>query len=77
MILYVLSTHYFIDHQSRFFFFVQKTDYDFSGPFAYLRNHLSDFVQVVHFDAQEAQNEFAWQFDTLKKRFIVFTKVLF
>jgi hypothetical protein len=48
-----------------------------SGEFTYLKNHLRDFVQVEPFDAKEAQNEFAWQFDTLKERIIVFTKVVF
>jgi hypothetical protein len=38
---------------------VQKVDLEFIGPFAYLKHHLSDFVQVALFDAQEEENEFA------------------
>jgi hypothetical protein len=42
-------------------------------PFASLKHHLSEFVQVAFFDAQDAENDFAWPFDTLKHRFIDFT----
>jgi hypothetical protein len=31
------------------FFYVQKADYEFSGPFAYIDHHLSDFIQVTFF----------------------------
>jgi exopolyphosphatase/pppGpp-phosphohydrolase len=31
---------------------VQKADYEFSGSFAHLKHHLSDFTQVVSFDAK-------------------------
>jgi hypothetical protein len=40
-----------------------------------LKHHLSDFVQVDLFDAQDAENEFAWHFDTLKYRFIDITSL--
>jgi hypothetical protein len=33
-------------------------------------HHLSDFVQVVFFNVQEAQNEYAWPFDTMQHRFV-------
>jgi hypothetical protein len=32
-------------------------------------------LRVVFFDAQYAENEFAWPFDTLKHQFIDFSKV--
>jgi hypothetical protein len=48
----------------------------FSGPYTYLKQHFRDFVQVVFLDAQDAENEFP-RFDTLKLRFIEFTKVAF
>jgi hypothetical protein len=56
---------------------VQKEDYEFQGPFAYLKLHLSDFVQVAFFDAQDAENDFAWPLDTFKHHYIDFTKVVF
>jgi hypothetical protein len=55
---------------------VQKADYGISGPLAYLKHHLSDFIQVVFFDVQVAEKEFVWPFDTLKHRFVDFTKVV-
>jgi hypothetical protein len=33
-------------------------DYDFSGPFAYLKHKFIPFVQVAFFDAQDAENGF-------------------
>jgi hypothetical protein len=45
----------------------------FSGPFAYLKHHLSDFIQVALFDAQDTKNDFVLPFVTLKHRFIDFT----
>jgi hypothetical protein len=45
--------------------------------FAYLKFHLSEFVQGTFIDAQDAENEFAWPFDPLKHRFIDFTIVVF
>jgi hypothetical protein len=32
-------------------------DYEFSGPFAFLKHQLSDFVQVDYFDDWDAENE--------------------
>jgi hypothetical protein len=46
------------------------------GHSLFLKQHLSDFDQVAFFDAQEAQNVFAWVFDNLKHRFIDFNKVV-
>jgi hypothetical protein len=46
-------------------------------PIAYLKHHLSDFVQVAFFDSQDAENEYALPFDTFKHRFIEFTKDVF
>jgi hypothetical protein len=34
-------------------------------------------IQVAFFDAQDAQNEFLWLFDTLKQRFIDFKMSIF
>jgi hypothetical protein len=51
--------HRLIDFNS-LFDDVQKADYEFSGPFAYLKHHLSNFVQVAFFNAQDAENEVAW-----------------
>jgi hypothetical protein len=48
-----------------------------SGPFDILTHHFCGFVQAALLDAQDAENEFAWPFDTLKHRFIEFTKVAF
>jgi hypothetical protein len=56
---------------------VQKADFEFSGQFSYLKRHLSDFMKVTFFDSGDAENEFAWPFDTLKHRFIDFTEVVF
>jgi hypothetical protein len=73
-----LSKSWNIDITKVAFLDVQKTDYEFSGPFAFLKRHLSVFIQVAFFDAQNAENEFVWPFDTFKLRFINFTKfVLF
>jgi hypothetical protein len=48
----------------------------FSGPFAYLKHHLSNFVRLAFFDAQDVENEFAWTFHTLNHRLIDFNKVV-
>jgi hypothetical protein len=48
---------------------------EFTGPFAYLKHHLSDFVQVAFFDARNAENNFTWPLDTFEHRFIDITKV--
>jgi hypothetical protein len=51
-------------------------NYEFSGPFDYLNHHLSDFVQVPFFIAQDAEIEYVWLIDPLKHRFIDFTTFL-
>jgi hypothetical protein len=33
-------------------------DFELSGPFAFLKYHLSEFIQVALFDAQVAENGF-------------------
>jgi hypothetical protein len=65
--------HPFIDlKKSRFL----RLPEDRFWPFSYLKNHLS-IVQLAFFDAQDAQNEYAWPFDLLKHRLIDFNKVVF
>jgi hypothetical protein len=64
-----LETSFHRLHQSRFLD-VQKTDYEFSGPFAYLKYYLNYFVQVALVKIQNAKNEYVWPFDALKNRFI-------
>jgi hypothetical protein len=56
---------------------VQKADYEFSGPIAYLKHHLDEFVRVALFKAQDSENEFAWPWNSLKHRIIDFLKVIF
>jgi hypothetical protein len=51
---------------------VQKADFEFSGPVASLKHLLIDFVQFASFDAQDAENEIEWPFDTLKDLHIEF-----
>jgi hypothetical protein len=46
-------------------------------PFAYSKHQLSESVQVAFLDAQDAENELAWPFDSVKHRFIDFTKVVY
>jgi hypothetical protein len=60
-----IMKHRFIDIQKD----VQKADYEFAGPFAYLNRHLSDFTKVAFSDSQSAENEIAGPFDTLKHSF--------
>jgi hypothetical protein len=50
---------------------------EFSGPFTYLKHNLNDLFQDDLFDAHDALNIFVWPFDSLKHRFIEFTKVVF
>jgi hypothetical protein len=38
------------------FYQVQKADYEFSRPFAYVKRHFHEFVQVALLDAQDAEN---------------------
>jgi hypothetical protein len=52
-------------------------DYEFLGPFAKLKRHLSDFVQDAFLEAQDAESVLAWRLDTLKHCFTDFTKVVF
>jgi hypothetical protein len=49
-------------HQSRFLD-IQKTDYDLYWPFVYLKHHLSEFVKVAFFDAQDAEIVFTYPLD--------------
>jgi hypothetical protein len=63
--------------QQSFFYDVRKADYDFSGPFAYLKHHICDFVKIAFFNAQNEENAFEWPFDIMKHRFIDFTEVVF
>jgi hypothetical protein len=51
--------------------------FTFSVPFASLKHHLTNLVQAAFFDAQDAENEFALVFNTLKHLFIDFTKDVF
>jgi hypothetical protein len=54
---------------------VQKADYESFVPFAHLKHHLSNSVRIGFFDAQDAENNFTWPFDTFKLRFIDFKDV--
>jgi hypothetical protein len=38
----------------------------FSVPFANLNHDQGDFVQVAFLDAQDAESDFDWPFDTMK-----------
>jgi hypothetical protein len=49
--------HYF-DFTKVVFEEVQKANYDFPGPIAYVKHNLRDFIQVSSFNAQVAENEF-------------------
>jgi hypothetical protein len=40
-------------------------NYEFSGPFDYLKHHFCDFVQIAFLDSQKVENEIAWTFGTL------------
>jgi hypothetical protein len=63
-------------HQSRILR-RQTAEFELSGPVAYLKYHLNDFIQVVLFDAQVEENDFVLPFYTLKNHFIDFTKIVF
>jgi hypothetical protein len=56
---------------------VQLEGYVFSVSFAYLKHHLRDFVQVVFFDSQDAENYFAWPVGSFKHRYIDFNILVF
>jgi hypothetical protein len=49
----------FVEFKKVGFLDVQKQDYEFLGPFAYLKHHLSDMFQVAFFDDHDAGNDFA------------------
>jgi hypothetical protein len=49
----------------------------FFGAIRLFKEHLIDLIQVALFDSHDTENEFAWHFDTLKHRFIDFTKVVY
>jgi hypothetical protein len=51
--------HHFIDCNKVVFYEVQKADCEFSGPIAYLKHLLSNFVRVGFFDSLDAEKEFA------------------
>jgi hypothetical protein len=50
-------------------------DYEVLGPFAYLKHHFRDFVEIAFFNAQNVENAFEWFFDIMKHRFIEISKV--
>jgi hypothetical protein len=51
--------HHFVDFNKVVLYCVLKVGYEFSGPIAYLKLHISDLVQVAVLDAQDAENELA------------------
>jgi hypothetical protein len=62
--------HHFTDITKDF----QKADYEFEGPFAYIKP-LKQF-QVAFFDDECAKNKFARPFDTFKHHFINLLKAV-
>jgi hypothetical protein len=56
---------------------VQKADYNFTKPFAYLKHHFRDFVQIAFLNAQNVEKAFEWYFYIMKHRFIDINKVAF
>jgi hypothetical protein len=75
-----LSTPWNIDWSTSantFFYDGQRANYEFSGPFAYFKYHLSNYDQFAFSDVQDKEKKFAWPFDTLKHGFIDFIKVVF
>jgi hypothetical protein len=56
---------------------VLKTNYEFSGPFAYLKQTFRDLVQLAFFNTQNVENMFQWPFDIIDRRLIVMKKVAF
>jgi hypothetical protein len=54
-----------------------ETDFEFSGPFAYLTHHSRDFVQIGFLKEQKEENAFEWHLDVMKHRFIDITLVEF
>jgi hypothetical protein len=41
------------------------------------KHHLSDFVKVAFYDALDAEYDYIWPYNTMKYRFIDFSKVVF
>jgi hypothetical protein len=62
--------HRFMDITKFAFKDFQKTDYEFSRPFVYLKHRLSDFIQVTFFDAQDATTPTESFFKTSRKQII-------
>jgi hypothetical protein len=54
-----------------------EADYEFTGPFTYLKLYFNEFAKIAFFDVQDAEYDVAWSFDILKHRFIDFTQVVF
>jgi hypothetical protein len=71
-----MEKHRVIDYTKVVYSDIQKANYEFSGPFAYLKHHFSDLVKVAFFNAQDSEFDFTWPFFTLKQLFIDFTIVV-
>jgi hypothetical protein len=69
--------HRFNDFVKVVIYDVQKADYVFTGPLAFVKYHLSNFVQDAFFNKHNAENDFALPFDIMKHRFIDITNVVF
>jgi hypothetical protein len=52
-------------------------DDEFSRPFAYLKRHFRDFIQIGFLNARNAENSIEWPFDIMKHWVIYNTKVAF
>jgi hypothetical protein len=63
-------------HQSRFLRH-NKADYEFSGPFAYLKHQFRQLVQIAFLNAQNAENALEWPFDIMKHLIIYIRKEKF
>jgi hypothetical protein len=61
-------------HQSCFSWYPEGR---FSGPFAYLKHHYRDYVQIAFLNACYVENVFEWPFDIMKHPFNDITKVAF
>jgi hypothetical protein len=51
---------HFISFKKVISYDVQKADYEFPGPFTYLKYHLNAFIQDASFVIHVAVNEFVW-----------------
>jgi hypothetical protein len=69
--------HRFIDFTKVSSHHVQKADYEFSGPFAYLKRNFRDLVNVAFLDAHDVENDFEWPFDTMTHCIMEFPKIAF